>query len=96
MDKISKIPFLNSQLLDRYISKIKKIPWILGRDAFLFVLIFILLDIIFGEFLFYKHVLLVNIKEPEIVNTPIKFQENVYQSVLKELQIREDVSENLP
>ena len=63
----------------------------MGRNAFLFILIFILLDIIVGEFLFYRYVFLVKNEEPKIVYVVTKFQENLYQSVLKELQVRESI-----
>ncbi len=95
MIKGFKTFFNNYQLLDICINKIKKIPWILGRYVFLFILIFILLGIIFGEFLFWRYVFLVNIEEPKIVNISTKFEENTYQSVLKELQVRENIFLNL-
>ena len=76
--------------------KIKKIPWILGRNAFLFILIFILLSIILGQFLFYEYVFLVKIEEPKMSDITAKFQESIYRAVLRELDARESVFENPP
>lgn len=83
------------ELLDRYIKKIKKIPWILGKNAFLYILIFILIDILIGEFLFYKYVLLIETEESKIISIFDKFHENIYQSILEEWQTRENISINL-
>jgi len=91
MKKVLKISFNNYQnLLNVSINKAKNILWILGRNAFLFILIFILLGMFFGEYLFYKYVFLVKIENPEIVSSQIKFQKDTYESVLKEWQKRED------
>ena len=76
--------------MDLCFKKIKKLLWNFGKYAFLFIIIFILLYIVLGEFLFYRYVFLANIKEPEITGSLTRFKENVYQSVLKELQDRED------
>ncbi|OGZ67385.1 MAG: hypothetical protein A3C58_03795 [Candidatus Staskawiczbacteria bacterium RIFCSPHIGHO2_02_FULL_34_10] len=73
---------------------IKKIPWILGENAFLFILIFILLDILFGELIFYKYIFLVRKEEPKVASLSTKFQENIYQSVFKEVEKRENILNN--
>ena len=80
--------------LDIAVSNIKKIPWILGKHAFLFILIFILLDLLFGGFLFYRYVFLVQNQEPQIVSIPSKFQYDTYQSVLKSWQDRDEILNN--
>mgnify|MGYP001593922107 FL=1 len=95
MKKQFKIFFINFQLLDKYIIKINKVLWILGKNAFLFILIFILLDIILNGFLFYKYVFLVSIKEPQVVEIPTKFKESIYESVLKEMETRDVISRDL-
>lgn len=95
MKKTLKQSFKNCKVfLFLLFAKIKKIPSILGRDAFLFVIMFVLLDIVFGEFLFYQYVFLIKTKEPEIVSASIKFQENAYQSILKEWQDKDDIFKN--
>ena len=87
--------FGGSDRLGFYIEKIKKIPRNLGRNAFWFILMFILLDILVGEILFYKYVVLKNSEDPEIINISTKFKENTYQSVLKRVQDKEDVLRNV-
>lgn len=82
------------ELLNAYIKKIKKIPWALGRNAFLYILIFILMSILIGQFLFYKYILLVETEEPKIIHISDKFQENIYQSVLEKWQNRENFLRN--
>lgn len=96
MIKGFKISFINSQMLNAYVDKIKKIPWFLGKNAFLFILIFILMSIAFGGFLFYQYIFLVSNKEPNIVNISTEFKKDIYQSVLNELQTRENTFKNLP
>ncbi len=71
--------------------KIKKIFWMLGRDAFLFILILILLNVIIVEFLFYRYVLLIRLNQPETTSVTTKFQENTYQAILDKRQERENV-----
>ena len=89
--KIFKNPFNSfKKLLDPFLKNVNKSLWILGKNAFLFTIIFILLDIVFGEFLFYNYVVLVKMKESEIISPPAKFKEQVYQSVLGEWQAREE------
>lgn len=90
MNKNFKISFQNYKLL--VMTKIRKVLETLGRDAFSLILIFIILEIIFGEFLFYKHVLSIEINEPSVSSVSTEFQNKVYESVLKELQSRENIS----
>lgn len=91
MEKISKIFFGSfKKLFNVLLLNIKKIPWILGKYAFLFILIFILLDIVFGEFLFYRYVFLVKNEEPQILSIPAKFRDDTYKSVLQYWQEREE------
>ncbi|MBI2050159.1 MAG: hypothetical protein HYT35_01740 [Candidatus Staskawiczbacteria bacterium] len=75
--------------------KIKRIILALGENAFLCILILILIDILIGEFLFYKYALSVDTKEPEVISTFDKFQEKTYQSIIKEWQNREAILKNL-
>ena len=68
--------------------KIKKIPWVLASHAFLIILLFILLNLILGVYLFYKYVILVEIEQQKIAEKDIKFEYNAYQQVLKDSQIK--------
>lgn len=92
MKKLIKLSSINPRkILNIYIGKIKKILWALGRDAFLLILIFVLMDIFFGEILFYRYIFIVNATKPKIVATPVKFKEDLYKSVMEKWDIREDV-----
>ena len=61
----------------------------LGSHAFLAVLVFILLTLILGDFLFYKYVILIEREEPKIVESNFKFEDNLYRKVLEEWRIKE-------
>jgi hypothetical protein len=67
----------------------KKILWVVGRHAFLAVLILIFLNVILGGFLFYKYIYLAE-KESMAVDTPaFQFDENSYQKVLIQWESRD-------
>lgn len=72
---------------------IKNAVWFLGYNAFLFLLIFILLEILFGEYLFYKYVFLAKMQEDEAI-VSITFKENTYRSVLEEWKKRDAIFEH--
>jgi len=76
-------------ILNTGIEKIKKIPWILGSYAFSVILLFVLFDLILGEFLFYKYVVLIEKKEPTIVESFVKFEHNAYLKIMEGWQIKE-------
>lgn len=89
--KFSNISFHHSQkIIHQIISRVGKALWVLGQDAFLFIILFILLDMAFGEFLVYKHMYLPQSRDLEYTANPITFKEQAYQSVLKKWQIREE------
>ncbi len=91
-----KMIFGKSNTLGIKKDKIKKTLWILGSHAFLIILLFILLNLILGVFLFYKYVILVEIKEPEIIGRTVNFKYNIYQEVLKDWQIKGQSFEEFP
>ncbi len=67
----------------------KKILWIIGRHAFAVILILILLDVLFGGFLFYKYVYSAENKNPDIDGNYFKFNDTAYQQVLTQWQSRD-------
>jgi len=69
--------------------KIKKIFWIFALHAFWLILLFILIDLLFGSFIFYKYVFLAESEEGTITEKITKFNEKAYQNILKELQSRD-------
>lgn len=63
--------------------KIKKMPWVLGLNAFWIIIFLIFIEIAVGEFLFYKYVFLVETNESKVVDYNLKFKNNIYQKVLE-------------
>jgi len=76
--------------LVKQITKIKKFPWILAEHAFLTFLFFLFLVLILSGSIFYKYSILVEKKEPEILEKTFQFEEKTYQGILKEWQEREE------
>ncbi len=74
---------------------IKKIPWILGRNAFVVILFLVILDILFGVLIFYNYIFLVRTSQPRITESPSAFKTNVYQEVLREWETREQNLQNI-
>jgi len=70
-------------------AKAEKILWVLGFRAFLFILIFILIDFILGGLIFYKYVYVAENKIPRVTENIVKFDDRTYQSILIELQSKE-------
>ncbi|MCX6720501.1 MAG: hypothetical protein NTW11_01730 [Candidatus Staskawiczbacteria bacterium] len=70
-------------------AKVQKVIWFFGLHAFSFILLLILIDLIFGFFVFYNYVYLAEKQEPKVTGTVIKFDTKAYQNVLTELQARE-------
>lgn len=93
MKKNSKKFFNKSQMSAVCIDQTEKILLMIGRDAFLFILIFILLELAIGEFLFYRYVLLTEIQDPPVSNAPVAFKKTTYETVVKEQTARERVFE---
>lgn len=73
-------------------ASLRKIPWQLARHAFLTILTCLALELLIGELLFYKYAASVNIQEPLSLQPPVVFKEAVYQSVVKEWQVRQEAS----
>jgi len=90
MIRFSKISFNYHNLLDYVVSRTKSILWFLGKNAFYIIIIAVIFCIAWGAFLFYKYVFLVKMEDPISVSSPVKFQKDIYDSVLKEQQKRED------
>jgi hypothetical protein len=86
--------FSNSRLSSFFIGKNQKILLFLAGNAFILILILILASVIFGEFLFYKHVFLPNKEEQKSGNISAVFQENLYESVLEEIEEIKNIFEN--
>jgi uncharacterized membrane protein YukC len=67
----------------------KKLLWAIGLHAFSAILIFIVLDIIFGGFLFYTYVYIAQKSNPEINTASFQFKDDSYQKILGQWQERD-------
>lgn len=68
----------------------------LGKNAFLFLMALIIIDVFIGFLIFYKYVYLENKKEPEIGLEIIKFDTKSFQKVLQSESERQEKLQNLP
>ena len=69
---------------------IKKLPRILGEHAFFTFLGFIVIAAALGGFMFYKYSMMAERKLPEITETPIRFNEKLYEELLETWREREE------
>ena len=67
----------------------KRIPLAIARKGFLGSLLFILLAIVLGSFLFYKYCILIEQLEPELEKPPAQFNETLWQQVLAEKELQQ-------
>lgn len=82
MNFTNKMMFDYGKILSGFVDLIKKILWVIARDAFLFILIFILSAIVLGEVLFYNYVFLVQVSEPTTSDSLVIFREDALKNVI--------------
>ncbi len=71
-----------------YIKNLAKIPWLIGYHAFLFTLIFIVINIFIGFAVYCNYIFLAKIADPKNSSELIEFQKSVYDEVLLEWESR--------
>ncbi len=81
-----KIPKLEVKEIKQ---SLKKLPRTLGERSFLTFLGFLLIALIFSGFFFYKYSFLAEKGKLEVLEKPLKFNEKVYQEVVKIWQEKE-------
>lgn len=79
------------QLWQKPVNLMKRILWFLARDAFLCIIVLVLLAVVFGEFLLYHDVLSIDIKEVSDDNNVIGFKDDTYASIVSQWKDQEDV-----
>jgi len=67
----------------------KKIFWKIGENPLPAFFILIILAITFGCLIFYQYSFLVEKKEPQVIEEPLQFKEDLYQKILAEWQSRQ-------
>jgi len=81
-----KIPKFKIKEIKQFL---KKLPRTLGKRSFLTFLGLLLIALIFSGFIFYKYSFLSEKEKLEVLEKPLKFNEKVYQDVLKIWQEKE-------
>ena len=81
-----KIPKFKIKEIKQFL---KKLPRTLGKRSFLTFLGLLLISLIFSGFIFYKYSFLAEKEKLEVLEKPLKFNEKVYQDVLKIWQEKE-------
>lgn len=89
MKKLPILSFINIRRLSVKKEDFKNLFWFLGANIFYVILFFVLIEILFGGFLFYEYVVLRKQQVPEIKDTTLKFQDSAYLSVFDKLDARE-------
>ena len=78
-----------SDISKMLIGRIEKTIWFLGLHAFLLILFLVFVDFMLGGFVFYKYVLMAEREEAVVTENIIKFNDTAYNTVLIELQTKE-------
>lgn len=94
MKALRKISFDYKKIFMFFLDISRKFLWVIARDAFLFILVFILIAMVLGEFLFYHYIFLVEVNYPNTNDTVVRFKEDIYKSVIGELKNRENTFNN--
>jgi len=94
-----EIPFLNFKKLVILKNFFKKVPWFLGRHAFVFILLLLFFAIIIGGGVFYNYVLILENKDIGVVENSLKFRKDIYKKILErwlsnELKIQQSIQED--
>lgn len=84
MSKVTKIKV--KEIADFF----KKLPFILGKNAFLSFLGLFILAILFASFIFYTNYIAIKNIESDIIQQEFKFESESYQEILQIWQEREN------
>ena len=76
--------------LQRLTEFLKKIFWKIGENPLSAFFILLVLALIFDGLIFYQYSFLAEKKEPQIIERPVQFKEELYQKILKEWERRQE------
>lgn len=71
-----------------FLERLKGAPWLLARNAFVCILALAVVDVVIGEYLLYKYVILATIPD-ESASLVVKFKQTTYESVVQIWQDRQ-------
>jgi len=75
--------------LQRLTEFLKKIFWKIGENPLPAFFILLTLALFIGCLIFYQYSFLAEKKEPQIIEKPLQFKEDLYQKILKEWETRQ-------
>lgn len=84
----------SQKTIDQYWLIAKNLPWILARHAFLFIVLFVVLEGLLASFLYYTYAFMPQNRIIEVGSAPESFKEKTYQSVLESWEKRRQIIEN--
>jgi len=67
----------------------KKLPWAVASYAFSYMLLFILIGLLVGVFIFYQYIVSVELYQPETAHETVQFQYDTYKKVINDWQINQ-------
>lgn len=76
--------------IKRFKEFFRKIFWKVGENPFPVCCFLIIIALIFGGSIFHQYVTLAEEKEPQIIERPFQFREEIYQKILKEWERRRE------
>jgi len=68
---------------------LKKIFWKIGKNPLPAFFILLILALIFGGLIFHQYSFLAEKKEPQIIEKPLQFKEDLYQKILTQWEERQ-------
>ena len=74
---------------------VKEIPYVLGTYAFISFLVFVVISIVFGFFMFYKYGILAKNYIPKKVKPATEINKGLYHKILDKLDKRQKVFNNI-
>jgi hypothetical protein len=76
----------SKEQLKEFSEKIKGLFLVIGLRAFLIILLFIILGLFFGIFIFYNYAFLAKNILPETTESIIKFDDKIYNGVMEKIR----------
>ena len=84
----------SKKTFDKYWLIAKKLPWVLAHHAFLFIVLFVLLEALLCSLIYYAYVFIPQNRIIEAGSAGEAFKEKTYQSVLESWELRRRIIEH--
>jgi len=76
--------------IKRFKEFFQKIFWKIGENLFPFFCLLIIIALIFGSSIFYQYAFLAEKREPQVIERPLQFKEELFQKILEEWERRQE------